>query len=262
MRPLFVAGCQRSGTTAFADYLNQHQQILLCRERYRHMPRKITPSFFAFERILQHDEEVTERRREYHVKLLKKKDPAKLKWIGDKAPRYVRLMKVLLKNNPGARFIVLHRPVEEIAESFEARARDPQDHWPSQNGFELGVRNWNRALRLTREFLEDAPNREVLIVDYHDFFRGNEACISLISGFLELEFDETVREAWKRISLRFKRKRRPKEPLSEEQRSFVEANKDLAAEKWILDLLGRQYDEFGKSFAGQSDRPADRQRAG
>src|SRR5919107_4319510 len=143
MRPLFVGGCgQRSGTTAFADYLNKHQQILVCRERYRHAVLRINPSFFSFERILSHDEEVTNRRMEYHAKLLKEKDPAKLKWIGDKAPLYANHLKLLQKNNPGARFIVLYRPVEEVAESFEARAKDSQDEWSSENGFEKGVRTW------------------------------------------------------------------------------------------------------------------------
>jgi hypothetical protein len=247
MRPLFVGGCgQRSGTTAFADYLNQHQQILVCRERYRHAARRINPSFFTFERILSHDEEVTNKRREYHEKLLKKKDPAQLKWIGDKAPLYVNHLKLLQKNNPEARFIVLYRPVEEVAESFEARAKDPQDKWSSENGFEKGVRNWNRALLRTRKFLKGDSARRLLIVDYHDFFRGDEACIALVSEFLELEFDEEIRKAWKRISLRFKEKRRHKKPLDEEEASFLKENKDFAAEEWILDYIDGQYSVLSK----------------
>lgn len=263
MRPLFVGGCgQRSGTTAFADYLNQHQQILICRERYRHDARRINPSFFTFERILSQDEKVTNRRREYHAKLLKEKDPAKLKWIGDKAPVYVKRLKPLHENNPGARFIVLYRPVEEVAESFEARAKNPQDKWPSENGFEAGVRNWNRALRCTREFLEGDSERELLIVDYHDFFRENEACIALISGFLELEFDEKVREAWKRMSRRFVKKRRDKKPLNEEQTLVIEENKNHVAEKWILDHIERQYGESNKDSGNRTNRPANQRRTG
>ena len=287
-RPLFVGGCgQRSGTTAFADYLNEHQQILICRERYRHDARSVNPSFFTFERILSYDEEVTNRRREYHARLLKEKDPAKLKWIGDKAPRYVNHLKTLQKNNPGAHFIVLYRPVEEVAESFEARARDPQDGWLSENGFEAGVRNWNRALWRTRKFaagdygwfpkwnralrrirefvkVDSAGwySRRLLIVDYHDFFRGDEACIALISEFLELEFDEEIRTAWKRMSHRFDEKRRHKKPLGEEEASFLKENKDFAAEEWILDRIERQYSEISKDSGSRIDRPANVRRTG
>jgi hypothetical protein len=56
MRPLFVAGNQRSGTTALARYLNHHSQILICVERYKYVqPENITPDLFSFERILAVD---------------------------------------------------------------------------------------------------------------------------------------------------------------------------------------------------------------
>ncbi len=101
MKPLFVGGCQRSGTTAFAEYMNQHRQILICRKRYRHVPKHITPSFIIFEKILERDERASNGRSEYHAGLLERKDPAELRWIGDKAPKYVRHLEVLHKNNPG-----------------------------------------------------------------------------------------------------------------------------------------------------------------
>lgn len=244
MKLLFVAGSPRSGTTALANYLNQHQEVLICRERYKYVsPKKIDPSTFAFERILDYRDGETNIPKEYHEQILREKDPAKLKWVGDKYPFYVKRFEKLLKNNPGSRFIVLYRPVEEVAESFEARARDPRINWPAENGFEAGVRVWNSILLHTRGFIESNPDAQVLIVDYHDFFYRNEACVPLISRFLDLEFDEPVREAWKEMSASFEKARRHKEALSAERAAFIQENKDHATERWILDYINEQWKE-------------------
>jgi hypothetical protein len=58
---------------------------------------------------------------------------------------------------------------------------------------------------------------------------------------LGVEFDDKVREEWRRKTLKFERRRRPKEPLSEEQASFVRENKDYENEKWMLEFIERQY---------------------
>lgn len=252
VRPLFVAGCPRSGTTAFANYLNQHPEILVCRERYHGIPsNRLTRDYFTFKRILDfRPKEMKPQRPEnwmkYHVETLAKKDPAKLKWIGDKYPLYVHRMRVLERNNPGARFIVLYRPLQEVAESWEARSKEPNDLWlGGKNGFEMAVERWNLALKKTREFIENSSTPRVLIVSYRDFFYQTEAIAPLIFRFLQLEFDASVTKAWKEASLEFESGRRPKKPLSEEQKCFIQEYADLAAEAWILERIEKQRREPG-----------------
>jgi Sulfotransferase family len=253
-RPLFVCGCARSGTTAFADYLNHHQEVLICQERYKMgVPReRIAPDLFTFERILDFKPKETEKPiwkngREffvkYHTELLAKKDPARLRWIGDKGPFYVRCIDVLAGNNPGAHFIVLYRPIEEVVESWEARAKDPDDHWASNRGTEEAVKVWNVALRKTQEFVESSLAPRVLIISYHDFFYQNESIVPLVSRFLGLKFDESVSRAWREASLEFESGRRRKEPLTEEQRVFIQEHADRAAEAWVLDRIEKQWRE-------------------
>lgn len=239
MRPLFVAGCPRSGTTALTEYLNQHEELLVCIERYKYAPppQEITPSLFTFDRILDYGEGETNTPRERHVKLLQKKDPTKLKWIGDKRGMYFKWFEQLADNNPGARFIVIHRPIEEVAESFEARKKNPKDRWWADS--EEAVNRWNLALQRTREFAESGRS-PVLILHYHDFVYRNETCASLISRFLGVEFEESMLEAWRERTKRFEAKRRPKEPLSEEQITFIQENKDRVAEEWLLNRLEEQ----------------------
>jgi hypothetical protein len=106
------------------------------------------------------------------VELLEHKAPHRLKWIGDKNPGYLRHFDALASNNPGARFIVTYRPLEEVAESFEARASDPSDRWPRERGFEMAVSRWNASLLHTRNFIEGSRDWRVLVVDYHRFHRS------------------------------------------------------------------------------------------
>ena len=60
-----------------------------------------------------------------------------------------------------------------------------------------------------------------------------------------LEFDEPVTRSWQEASLGFESKRQSKEPLSEEQQSFIQKHADRAAEAWILDRIEKQWREPG-----------------
>ena len=253
---LFVCGCDRSGTTTFADYLNRHPELLVCQERFKAtIPQeKITPNLFTFDRIQDFRPGEAENPIwkngqeffvEYHKRLLADKVPARLKWIGDKNPNYVRRLDLLAGNNPGARFVVMYRPIEEVAESWEARATDPDDHWNSKRGFERAVDTWNLALRKTRWFVENSLAPRVLVISYHDFFYQTDRVVPLISRFLGLELDESVTRAWTDKTLEFQKGRRPKQTLSQEQRAFIHEHADRSAEAWILDRIDKQWTDPG-----------------
>lgn len=250
MNILFVGGPPRSGTTALVRYLNRHPRVLLCMERYKWVPpHLIRPDLFTFERILDYrtgprgDRGETNTPREHHVELLAGKDPERLEWIGDKTPAYVEKMRWLSENNPGASFIITYRPLEEVAESFEARSNDPGSPW-RLGGFEAGVEHWNAAMRSTRNFLNSARNLNVLVVSYHDFFYDNEALIPLLSSFLDIEIGHEMRDAWREMSRSFEADRRPKKSLSDEMRTYLEANKEGTAEQQVLNRIRRQREEL------------------
>ncbi|CAN5765592.1 hypothetical protein BH23ACT11_BH23ACT11_13950 [soil metagenome] len=253
MKSLFVAGCQRSGATAFIRYLNLHPRVLVCRERYKYIPRQVTSGHFSFERILDYSEEETNVPEEQFVELLADKEPKELKWIGDKNPDYYKHFDGLLRRNPGGRFIILYRPLEEVAESFEARAKDPEDHWPARYDYEMSVKLWNLALNRTREFIESGEGHRVLILDYHAFFDMDRDTITLLSRFLEIEFDEAILDSWRELGTGFENSRRSNETLDEQQRTFVLENKDRAAEEWILERIAHQLSEPDRVFSEQPE---------
>lgn len=251
MRLLFLGGPSRSGTTALADYLNLHEEILLCQERYKYVCDRVTPSYFTFDRILEYQPQQgrgrtaeTNASRVFHAELIAGKDPARLRWIGDKYPNYVRWLDTLRQNNPGARFVITYRPVEEVAESYEERSKDPRDPWlGGRDGFRLGIEHWNESMRRTRDFIESRADSPVLIVSYHHFFGNAQDFVPLLSRFLEIDFDDSVCRAWREMSQRFESGRRNKEPLSDRQASLTARHKEDEAERWILDRIARQWDE-------------------
>ena len=247
---LYIGGPSRSGTTALTSYLNRHPEMMICRERFKWIPRKdVTPQVFTFERILDfedgYEKRDTPRRKQVHEELVGSKDSGKLRWMGDKYPGYVRRLDVLSENNPGASFILTYRPVEEVAESFEARSRNPEDAWlGGKEGFRLGVEAWNKAMQHTRDFIQSGVNPNVLVVGYHDFFYRNEEFMPLVSRFLDLTFDEAVLRAWKEESRSFEEERREKEPVDEEQQALIDEYADREAEAGVLRRIEQQYEEF------------------
>lgn len=258
MNILFVTGPGRSGTSAFTNYMNWHPEVMIATERYKQKPIRpyITPGLFTFDRILDYREGETNRPKENYERLLEKNDPRKLKWIGDKAPGYIKIIRTLSMNNPGSRFVIMYRPIEEVVESYVARSHDPHDPWlGGKDGFEIGLIDWNVAMNNTRDFVEAGMGRRTLIIDYHDFFERNETCIPLVSRFLGIEFDDRIRDVWRRLTRNFEKERRSKDYLSEEQKATLQKRKDHAAEEWVLDRIQKQWDEVAaEERDGASDR--------
>jgi hypothetical protein len=262
VKPLFIAGPRRSGTTGLTVYLNDHPEVLVCRERFTGWPRRlITPELLTFERIMDFEDghepphRITNARRRKHRQILDRKDFAKLRYIGDKVPQYTNSLKVLSENNPGARFLITYRPVEKVAES-EANRIENNPRWKGgKNGFEIGIKQWNKALQYTREFVESGVNPHVLIVSYDEFFYRNEEFIPLMERFLDIEFDESVQRVWREKSQAFEASRRPKAPLSNRLRAQIKKLADRETEAYILRRIEKQW-ESADAPAGGSGSPA------
>lgn len=83
IRPLFVIGASRSVTIAAMEYMNQHEEILIGRERYKRNYEQMDPALLTFDRMLDYEPQreggETNIPREYHVDLLAKKDEERKK---------------------------------------------------------------------------------------------------------------------------------------------------------------------------------------
>jgi chondroitin 4-sulfotransferase 11 len=245
---LFVCGCDRNGTTALADYLNRHPKILVCQESSETtQQREITLDPSTFERMLdplpkEPGDAATHNDGDRLIKppaeLLANRDPSRLQWIGASNSDYLMRMESVAGNNPGARFIVMYRPIEEVAESWEPE--DADDRQNRNDGFGRAVKTWNRGLQGTRRFIRDSLIPRVLLINYHDFLYRTETVAPLISRFLELEFDETV-TAELSDEVPQSERVRSRKTLGRKQRSLIEKHANRAAEAWILDRIEKQW---------------------
>ena len=166
------------------------------------------------------------------AKLLANRDASRLQWIGASNSDYLTRMESVAGSNPGARFIVMYRPIEEVAESWE-----PED---ADDGFGRAVKTWSRGLQSTRRFIKDSLVPRVLLISYHDFLYQTETVAPLISRFLELEFDENV-TAELSDGVPQSGRVRSSEPLGREKRSLIQKHANRAAEAWILDRIEKQW---------------------
>jgi chondroitin 4-sulfotransferase 11 len=235
---LFVCGCDAIGTTALANYLNRHPEILIPQESPRR-PQKgdISLNFPTFEGILDlplpknlASDDHGKRLAAHRTASLTNKDLTKLRWIGLHDPDYARHLESIAGRNPGARFMVVYRSIEEVARSQQKDADD---------GFEQAVKAWNRTLQRVRRFIRDSLMPRVLLISYNDFRYRPEAVVPLISRFLALEFDELpVAEETLRPG-----KESLEKALGEEGKASIQKHANRVAEAWILDRIDKQWEE-------------------
>lgn len=62
---------------------------------------------------------------------------------------------------------------------------------------------------------------------------------------------EAILDSWRELGTGFENSRRSKETLDEDQRSFVQQNKDRAAEAWILERIESQHNDPEGVFSEQ-----------
>ena len=229
MRPLFIAGCPRSGTSAFTNYLIVHPSVLVTMERYD-IGMDITPDLFTPERLADFRDGDTGQPPEPTMRLLKNKDWSQVKWIGDKRPTYFLKYDELREANPGAHFFYLYRPLDEVARSFLAR------DW--KFGIEDAIRFWKVGLTRTRRLAESgAP---VMVVGYRSFFTEPEPWLPVLSSFLDVEFGEDELKVWRARSAAREGSPESMRPLSPEEEAMVSVAREGSGERWALRRIDEQ----------------------
>ncbi len=202
---LFLAGCPRTGTTALQEYLNVHPQVMVCRERYKWIePSAVTPPMFEPDRLLDFDPKTeryrTDTRRMHMQAILDAKNVDELRWVGDKFPGYLKSIPTLALANPGARFIVTHREIEPVVNSYVARSRNEDDSWlGGRDAVDLAINTWNRSLLELLNVLT-ADDIAVLPVDYEAFHADPRTGAARIGGFLDIDMPEELVAEWQRRS--------------------------------------------------------------
>ena len=155
---LFITGCARSGTSAFAVTLGEHPKIAMGRERFafrytedRHFP----PSLFEKERFCRQlvpGDSHHRKLRPYYKDLYEKIDGCLYR--GDKIPDMAQDDGPLLEFHERPRVIYMLRNIFDVAYSFNLRAADAREAgitngWPWDCDAMAAVRSWNLSLQQT-----------------------------------------------------------------------------------------------------------------
>lgn len=193
---LFVCGIGRSGTTAMAQLLNLHDEIVIGVERYKNVLLKqaLTPELlselFSFDRFFSPqpgDTNVSlDKGRYAEVYDAARPKFAGARLIGDKVPSLYRRIAALAAADPDCKIIYMLREPAEVALSWDQRARRVGDSWPESNDFFAAVDAWNGAVKTALINKKTLGNR-LSIVAYDDIF-GRKAfeTWNALQGWLEV----------------------------------------------------------------------------
>ena len=177
---VFVSGVARSGTSALVSVLNTNPGFLIGMERYFFPIRRceITPEHFKRARFLDVQEGDT------HAKNLSMAQQGEAfrqaRYVGDKFPLLYQNFDYIFETFPEARHIYIVRNPLSVAESYDARERNPEDKW--RKSWDIGLREWNDSVRAIAG-LTEAQAARFHFVQYEDFFADSARMNALFRAF-------------------------------------------------------------------------------
>ena len=242
---LFIGGCPRTGTTALQEYLNVHPQLMIGRERYKWTPpASITRDDFEIDALLEFDPEMERYRTETRLKHMKRiiadKEVTELRWVGDKYPGYLEHLSEMSQNNPGAKFMVTHRDVTPVVNSYVGRSKNPDDSWlGGRDVLDLAIRTWNRSVRQLHDALL-TPQLDILPVPYESFFASPEEWLDRIGRFLAIDMPSEVGDEWKKRSATHSDRGGTSNHLGPKELARIEEMADRRLEAETIALIDRK----------------------
>ncbi len=239
---LFLFGPPRSGTTALAHVVNAHRSIGLGSERFKYIMNhkhfdQFNPELFEEEKFFDFSDGHTNRTPErnagmkrYYADLQSRY--ANLKYIGDKMPGGFRVAREIHQKFPNTKCIFIIRDIFETACSWQARAEDESDNWPSTRTATVAVKPWNACLSYFLDLQQKYPD-DFHMVSYRDFFDGEPtdyAALDELCRFLDVSADSVMQEYFSAARVKYRNKIKTKErKLDEAAMAFIEEHADIAA---------------------------------
>ena len=211
-RHLFIAGCPRSGTSALVFLLNEHPQLAIGFERFKRVRALLDPFHFTPDQFFAPVAAETDIAGELLYQRLRERwEHGTVRVVGDKVPLYTRVLPTLLGRFPQGRVVVLVRELADVAESFRARAADPDDWWPAANDQQLAVQYWNEALAAARQVereLDPGAGERLFLLSYERLLAGDPRCLEALLQFIGVYDSARVRAEHAALAARWQRRGR------------------------------------------------------
>ncbi len=241
-RFLFIAGTARSGTSAFAELLCAHSEMVVCNERFYRLANEariaeLNPEAFAPERLLYPSADETHNHDwnnggPYQKRLTEKYPRARI--LGDKVPHYHHHADHIAAQFPDCRFIFLSRNVYDVANSWQKRKDDPEDKvWT--DGFRKAVRFWNADNRMLARLAQRFGER-VAVVSYERLYSYAPNYLREILRFLDVsEDDRFIHEAYGRATRDWMKRFAQPLILSRDDIAWIEEHADTDLQRALID---------------------------
>ncbi len=77
-----------------------------------------------------------------------------------------------------------------MANSYEQRRLDPNDHWDL--GVPAAITGWNKSVQVAKDFLRSNGHQRMLILVYEWFYSGDRRQLSTLERFLGVDPDDDI----------------------------------------------------------------------
>ena len=193
---VIVTGVARSGTTALAKLLNAHEGICLGVERFKFQflrEENHSAALFERDRFFDFQEKDSNIRPDtkpewqpLYEDIARKWDHARV--IGDKVPDMMPVLSAFMQANPDFKCIYILRSLKGVAMSWQTRANDRRDNWPSGRGFDVACESWAAQANDLEQLMESGLVRgRILLLDYDKMYKPGNRSAEAILRFLNLE---------------------------------------------------------------------------
>jgi hypothetical protein len=242
-RYVFICGCPRSGTTELAFLLSSHPAVVIGVERYKYFANRnkinlIQEDLFESDRFFNLKEEETnilparsERFKKYYERMEIKYSKASI--LGDKYPDYFRFYRHLLANISDSKIIYLLRDIIEVAASWNTKAENPKDHWPSDANYKMAVQRWNESLEETFMFHKLLPDR-IFVCDYDRIFSGDRRYLSKLLKFIGIKKKKELEEYYAEAIKNYLRIKERRKNINPDQIAFLEKKAKISLAENLL----------------------------
>ena len=244
-RFLFIAGIARSGTTALAELVGAHPNIIMGVERYFNLVknerfRELKPELFLSQRLFQPVPDETHNYRwredERYVRYLRAKyETAKV--IGDKVPNYFVYANHLFATMQEARMLLITRDPLNVADSWKRRKMDSSDTvWDS--GPEIASRQWSEGHKRMIEVAETYAER-IGVVVYEDLFSGDRKTFERLLAWLDAgPLNPWAMDYYQRAVKDWQQRAERELTLTAAEREIVDRQADRDLQRSLIALAG------------------------
>ena len=234
---LFLCGVPRSGTTALVKILNKHDDICIGVERFKYIAMQSDKVSNFNEDLFNEDRFFDVKSEDTNVIIgdIYKKIKSKYRFakvVGDKVPRYYMKLKLIWDRFPNSKIIYIVRDLKSVANSWNARAANPNDAWPDANNYARAVGEWNSANGIALKAAQQKP-KQFLIVKYEEIFPDGVSLMENLLRSIDLEIDDQFRAAYRAVVNEPRKSGR--KTVYEGQDQYLEAHADFGTYNAVLD---------------------------